>query len=70
MEFCGRFVMEGWLVWGVEERGLVRGGGLGGLGSCNGAGGVGGVGGVRVEGLNVWVVDFVGRGKECGRRVR
>jgi hypothetical protein len=50
----------------VEERELVRGGGLGGLGSCNGAGGVGGV---RAGCLKVWVVDFVGRGEECGRGI-
>ena len=55
--------MEGWLVWGVEERELVRGGGLGGLGGCDGTGSVGGV---RAGRLNVWVVDFVGRGEECG----
>ena len=66
MEFWGRVVVEGWLVWGVEERELVRGGGLGGLGSC---GSTGSVGGVRAGRLNVWVVDFVGRGEECGQRI-
>ena len=66
MEFRGRFVMEGWLVWGVEERELVRGVGLGGLGSCDGTGSVGGV---RAGRLDVWVVDFVGRGEERGRGI-
>ena len=61
MEFWWRFVVKGWLVWGVEGRELVRGGGLWGLGSCDGAGGVGGM---RAGGLHVWVVDFVGRGEE------
>jgi len=63
VEFWGRDVVEGWLVRGVEERELVQGGGLG---SCDGTGSVGGM---RVGRLIVWVVDFVGRGEECGQRI-
>lgn len=63
VEFWGGVVVGRWLVWGVEGGEWVWGGGLGGLGSCDGAGCVGGM---RTGRLNVWVVDFVGRGEECG----